>query len=103
MAEPHDEDLSAEDADIASGYAAPAQKSVQEIVSTDAEDESLRKYKEALLGTAVSGGVIEVCKYCCKLYLYRLIAKGVRQLHSHQLPLLRSTIPHEFTKQLAIY
>jgi len=63
MAEPHaDEDITADDADVASGYTAPAQKSVQEIISTDAEDESLRKYKEALLGSAISGGVVEVCK-----------------------------------------
>ncbi|XP_075994926.1 rho GDP-dissociation inhibitor 1-like [Genypterus blacodes] len=31
-------------------YKAPAQKSLQEIQSMDCEDESLRKYKEALLG-----------------------------------------------------
>jgi len=64
MAEPHvDEDVSADDADVAAGYRAPAQKSVKDIINTDTEDESLRKYKEALLGTAVGGEVIEVCEY----------------------------------------
>lgn len=32
------------------GYKAPAQKSLAEIASQDADDESLRRYKEALLG-----------------------------------------------------
>lgn len=61
MAEPNvDEDISVEDAEVSSGYQAPAQKSVKDIVNTDTEDESLRKYKEALLGTAAGGGIIEV-------------------------------------------
>lgn len=34
-------------------YRAPAQKSVKEIVEADQEDESLRKYKESLLGGAI--------------------------------------------------
>ncbi|XP_048757816.1 rho GDP-dissociation inhibitor 1-like isoform X2 [Ostrea edulis] len=34
-------------------YKAPAQKSVKEILEADQEDESLRKYKESLLGGAV--------------------------------------------------
>jgi len=64
MAQPAvDDDLSADEADVASGYHAPAQKSVKDIVNTDVEDESLRKYKEALLGTAAGGGVIEICMY----------------------------------------
>jgi len=61
-----DEDVTADDAEVAAGYQAPAQKSVKDIISTDAEDESLRKYKEALLGSAVGGGVVEVCKYQLK-------------------------------------
>lgn len=64
-----DEDVTVDDADVATGYTAPAQKSVKDIINTDTEDESLRKYKEALLGSAVSGAVVEVCKYC----LYVLI------------------------------
>ena len=39
-------------------YKPPAPKSLDEIVSADAEDESLRKYKEALLGGAGVGVII---------------------------------------------
>nr|XP_061791793.1 rho GDP-dissociation inhibitor 1-like isoform X2 [Nerophis lumbriciformis] len=35
-------------------YKAPARKTVQEIHEMDKDDESLRKYKEALLGSAVA-------------------------------------------------
>lgn len=39
------------------GQLSPAQKSIQEIQELDKDDESLRKYKEALLGrVAVSAG-----------------------------------------------
>lgn len=39
------------------GYRPPAQKSIQEIQELDKDDESLRKYKEALLGrVAVAAG-----------------------------------------------
>lgn len=39
-------------------YVPPPQKSVSEIVAADAEDESLNKYKQQLLGEAKSGQVI---------------------------------------------
>lgn len=39
-------------------YVAPPQKSIEEIMKTDAEDESLRKYKEALLGEAQTETII---------------------------------------------
>ncbi|XP_005097358.1 rho GDP-dissociation inhibitor 1 [Aplysia californica] len=39
-------------------YKPPAPKALDEIVSADAEDESLRKYKEALLGGGLAGNVI---------------------------------------------
>jgi hypothetical protein len=39
-------------------YKPPAPKSLDEIVNQDAEDESLRKYKEALLGSGLKGNVI---------------------------------------------
>ncbi|XP_034450004.1 rho GDP-dissociation inhibitor 1 [Hippoglossus hippoglossus] len=43
-----------DEADTAANYKPPAQKSLQEIQELDKDDESLRKYKEALLGkTAV--------------------------------------------------
>lgn len=42
------------------GYKAPAQKSVDEIQKLDADDESLVRYKQALLGSVNSGGEIVV-------------------------------------------
>ena len=39
-------------------YKPPPQKSLDEIINTDKEDESLRKYKEALLGQATKDAVI---------------------------------------------
>jgi Rho GDP-dissociation inhibitor len=49
MADHGDEEIAP---DETPGYQPPAQKTVEEILKADAEDESLRKYKEALLGTA---------------------------------------------------
>lgn len=46
--------------DEESTYKPPAQKTLQDIVSADAEDESLLKYKQALLGQALSGEQIVV-------------------------------------------
>lgn len=39
-------------------YKPPPEKSIEEILATDQEDESLRKYKQALLGQAEAGQVI---------------------------------------------
>lgn len=39
-------------------YKPPPEKTIDEILATDQEDESLRKYKEALLGQAQTGTVI---------------------------------------------
>ncbi|KAK2711367.1 rho GDP-dissociation inhibitor 1-like [Artemia franciscana] len=39
-------------------YKAPPQKSLQELIEADKEDASLAKYKESLLGNAISGGLI---------------------------------------------
>jgi len=39
-------------------YKAPPEKSLQEIIATDQEDESLKKYKETLLGQATKDVVI---------------------------------------------
>ena len=51
MAEQAEEDLMAEETP---GFKAPAEKPLKDLVSTDQEDESLRKYKETLLGTAAA-------------------------------------------------
>lgn len=41
-----------------SSYKPPPEKTIDEILATDQEDESLRKYKQTLLGQAESGKVI---------------------------------------------
>lgn len=41
-----------------SSYKPPPEKTIEEILQIDQEDESLRKYKEALLGQAQAGPVI---------------------------------------------
>lgn len=47
-----------EDEEIKSSYRPPPEKTIEEILAADQEDESLRKYKEALLGQAQQGAVI---------------------------------------------
>ena len=44
--------------EIVSTYVPPPQKSIGELLAADQEDESLRKYKEALLGNAVSESIV---------------------------------------------
>lgn len=50
-------------------YRPPAQKSLQEIQELDKDDESLRKYKEALLGSGSAAvgryGWVGVCGWVC--------------------------------------
>lgn len=43
------------DEEESTGYKPPAEKSLAEIVNADAEDESLVRYKQALLGEAAGG------------------------------------------------
>jgi len=43
------------------GYRPPAPKSMEEILKSDADDESLKKYKESLLGPGGAAG-LEVCE-----------------------------------------
>lgn len=45
---------SVDDTDTPVNYKPPAQKSLQEIQQLDQDDESLRKYKETLLGSIVT-------------------------------------------------
>lgn len=56
-------------------YKPPAQKSIQEIQELDKDDESLRKYKEALLGrVAVSAGEWALVGVCGHLLLFWMFA-----------------------------
>lgn len=52
------------DDDVELNYKPPPEKSITEILSADAEDESLKKYKEALLGEA-KAGTIEIGTWLC--------------------------------------
>lgn len=65
MAESKQDD---DDLALTEGYKPPAQKSLAEIANQDAEDESLRRYKEALLGdvsgVAACGKKVIVEKLC---------------------------------------
>jgi len=47
-------------ADVDANYKPPAQKTIEEILEADKEDESLRRYKEALLGAATKGEAVIV-------------------------------------------
>lgn len=67
------EHLGEGDAELESNYQPPPQKTIEEIVAADHEDESLRKYKEALLGAAqtekiVVGMFIIESAYKCSLF-----------------------------------
>ncbi|CAB3361150.1 rho GDP-dissociation inhibitor 1 [Cloeon dipterum] len=48
----------AEVEDVESRYVPPPEKTLEEILAADQEDESLRKYKEALLGASTAGAVV---------------------------------------------
>lgn len=50
MSNDKDVELENENNDVDLNYQPPPQKTIEEIVNADQEDESLRKYKEALLG-----------------------------------------------------
>ncbi len=62
-------------------YKPPAQKSVEEIIKADAEDESLEKYKRTLLGNAAQGDKVIVGKVLF-LPLYRLMKFEITECDS---------------------
>lgn len=45
-------------------YKPPPEKSLQEMIETDKDDESLRKYKEKLLGSSAAGAIV-VGEFSC--------------------------------------
>lgn len=47
---------------VDTNYKPPPEKTIQEILAADQEDESLKKYKAALLGNVKAGQVIIVGK-----------------------------------------
>lgn len=51
--------------EVDSTYRPPPEKSLDELINTDKDDESLKKYKEKLLGEATAGKVIVGMYYFC--------------------------------------
>lgn len=51
-------DVLDEELEVESNYKPPPEKTIEQILETDKEDESLRKYKETLLGEAKAGGIV---------------------------------------------
>ena len=60
-----------EDLEAESNYKPPPEKTIEQLLQADAEDESLRKYKETLLGEAKAGGVVVGEKKKC-IFLFTL-------------------------------
>jgi len=58
MSDPTGDHVDALEEELESNYKPPPEKSIEQILEADKEDESLRKYKETLLGEAKSGGII---------------------------------------------
>uniref|UniRef100_A0A1B6DY17 Rho GDP-dissociation inhibitor 3 n=1 Tax=Clastoptera arizonana TaxID=38151 RepID=A0A1B6DY17_9HEMI len=54
----HDHDLDTPEEEVDASYKPPPEKTIEEILEADKEDESLRKYKETLLGEAKEGKVV---------------------------------------------
>lgn len=68
MSEPNPDhvDATEEEIEVESNYKPPPEKTIEQILEADKEDESLRKYKETLLGEAKSGGiVVGLCSLDC--------------------------------------
>lgn len=58
MSDDHAAVVVQDDEEMTPGYRPPAEKTLNEIVNQDTNDESLKKYKESLLGSAISSVVI---------------------------------------------
>lgn len=58
MSEPVLDHVDSVEEEVESRYKPPPEKTIEQILEADKEDESLRKYKETLLGEAKAGGVI---------------------------------------------
>lgn len=59
-----------EDEVVDTNYKPPPEKTIEEILDADKEDESLRKYKETLLGEAKEGKVIVGMLIISYFFLY---------------------------------
>ena len=81
----HGNDHGDDDApDETPGYRPPAPKSMEEIMKSDADDESLRKYKESLLGSGNTVG-LEICERFTALFSLGILC-NVRARYFKRLP-----------------
>ncbi len=55
--------------ELESSYVPPPQKTIGELLAVDQEDESLRKYKEALLGNAIAEKIVIGEGLLCQVWL----------------------------------
>ncbi|KAK0175585.1 hypothetical protein PV327_009325 [Microctonus hyperodae] len=58
LKDPMENHVEEQEPEVESNYKPPPEKTIEQLLETDKEDESLRKYKETLLGEAKSGGVV---------------------------------------------
>nr|CAG4641243.1 EOG090X0EJY [Eulimnadia texana] len=58
--EDHTPELVDKEEEVSANYVPPPQKTIEEILAADQEDESLRRYKEALLGSAAAAEKVVV-------------------------------------------
>lgn len=65
--------------DHVENYKPPPEKTIEEILAADQEDESLRKYKETLLGQAQIGTIV-----VGKLILFQLIYENKFMLNCYR-------------------
>ena len=73
MADPAEEvpaEIGDEEPEETPGYKAPAQKTLDEIHKLDADDESLVRYKQALLGSAGSSGMLLAISSHCSVNIF---------------------------------
>lgn len=68
--QPHEEHQD----EIATNYVPPPPKSIGELVAADQEDESLRKYKETLLGNAVAENIVIGLKHIASIMYCNLLS-----------------------------
>lgn len=68
-----------EEQEVDSNYKPPPEKTIDQILEADKEDESLRKYKETLLGEAKLGGIIVGRFIECnlKIKLFKLLNSNI--------------------------
>lgn len=84
MSDPTGDHVDALEEELESDYKPPPEKSIEQILEADKEDESLRKYKETLLGEAKAGGIV-VGKFLYSNYFNIIVSAFREDLIPHDL------------------